>query len=173
MPSHSTQGYSLRCSKLYNNNLSSGGGWLASSVAFSLSLSVGERASVFVTVLVLCTLADALKTRQTEYYTNTHLPLSSRTLSSLLSSLSGSRSPPLFLFPKPALERTAILARGCFVSGKREREREKGGRTAFERETNTPLRDFASSFDDSKMGKVSSFRWLSLIRIPATKVEPS
>ena len=130
MPSHSTQGYSLRCSKLYNNNLSSGGGWLASSVAFSLSLSlslplsVGERASVFVTVLVLCTLADALKTRQTEYYTNTHLPLSSRTLSSLLSSLSGSRSPPLFLFPKPALERTAILARGCFVSGKREREGE-------------------------------------------------
>lgn len=125
MPSHSTQGYSLRCSKLYNNNLSSGGGWLASSVAFSLPLSVGERVSVFVTVLVLCTLADALKTRQTEYYTNTHLPLSSRTLSSLLSSLSGSRSPPLFLFPKPALERTAILARGCFVSGKREREGER------------------------------------------------
>lgn len=29
--------------------------------------------SVFVTVLVLCTLADALKARQTEYYTNTHL----------------------------------------------------------------------------------------------------
>ena len=55
----------------------------------------------------------------------------------------------------------------------RGREREKGGRTAFERETNTPLRDFASSFDDFKMGKVSSFRWLSLIRIPATKVEPS
>lgn len=29
--------------------------------------------SVFVTVLVLCTLADALKARQTEYYTNTRL----------------------------------------------------------------------------------------------------
>lgn len=28
---------------------------------------------VFVTVLVLCTLADALKARQTEYYTNTRL----------------------------------------------------------------------------------------------------
>lgn len=146
-------GIRLRCSKLYNNNLS--GGWLAQSVAvasplsLSLSVSPSGRESVFVTVASVVYISGCSEDKTNGIL---HKYPSSSSAESLLAhtflsfSRSASRSPPLFLFPKPALsERTAILARGCFVSGKREREREG--------ETNTPLRDFASSFDDSKMGK--------------------
>lgn len=118
----------LRRSKLYNNNLSSG--------AAGCLLP-----SVFVTVATLCTLANALKVRQTEYYTNTHLrrpstvpcPSHPRRYTFLQLTL---HPPVLVSFLCRGLlsyERTPMLACGCFVFA----ETRRGS------ETCTYLRDLA------------------------------
>lgn len=84
--------------------------------------------SVFVTVLVLCTLADAPKARQTEYYTNTRLRRPSTVpchpytfLNYQTSTLLLSVRLLLFSDPSLFLRKDAILPCECFTLGETER----------------------------------------------------
>ena len=160
LPSHSTRGSALDVANCTITILVAGAGWHRRwPLPASCSLP-----SVFVTVPVLCTLADALKARQTEYYTNTHL----RRPSAVPSATSGLphtflnyRRPATvspfslchlvshpfvcFSFETSRTRKDAILARGCFVFGRDGRGVENGTErlSSGSGETNAPLRDFA------------------------------
>lgn len=155
--------------------------------------------SVFVTVPVLCTLADALKARQTEYYTNTHLrrpsavpsassplppPPACHTLSSNYQTLPRSlslsflqlrrrlrRSVRLFLFRNQPPKGRHLSPRMFRLPG----ETGKGGGDGFRRsrdgETNAPLRDFAfKEFPTIPRMNVSLAAYSSLNRGDETRV---